>query len=211
MQLRPFLVTALSAAVLAATSAAQAQNTPIKFQLDWRFEGPAALFLTPAAKGYFKDARLDVTVDAGNGSGGTVTRVASGSYDMGLADVAALPGGMVLSTGGGAVLRPENRETLRQFGTVLYLRASPEDIYRRVRHDRTRPLLQVANPLERLRELYAQRDGLYRETAHFVIETGRPTVSTLVNMVMMQLEMAQSAVVAAPSTPGTEQPSDTAP
>ena len=46
---------------------------------------------------------------------------------------------------------------------------------------------------ERLRELYAQRDGLYRETAHYVIETGRPTVSTLVNMVMMQLEMAESA------------------
>jgi ABC-type nitrate/sulfonate/bicarbonate transport system substrate-binding protein len=47
---------------------------PVKFQLDWRFEGPAALFLTPAAKGYFKDAKLDVTIDAGNGSGGAVTR-----------------------------------------------------------------------------------------------------------------------------------------
>ncbi|CDS53884.1 Hydroxymethylpyrimidine ABC transporter, substrate-binding component [Polaromonas sp. CG9_12] len=90
MQLRPFLVTALSPAVLAATPAAQAQNTPIKFQLDWRFEGPSALFLTPAAKGYFKDAKLDVTIDAGNGSGGTVTRVASGAYDMGFADMAAL-------------------------------------------------------------------------------------------------------------------------
>ncbi|WP_448254040.1 ABC transporter substrate-binding protein [Ottowia oryzae] len=64
--------------------------TPIKFQLDWRFEGPAALFLHPAAKGYFKQAGLDVTVDAGNGSGGAVTRVASGSYDMGFADMAAL-------------------------------------------------------------------------------------------------------------------------
>ena len=69
---------------------AQAQNTPIKFQLDWRFEGPSALFLHPTAKGYFKDARLDVTVDAGNGSGGAVTRVASGTYDMGFADLAAL-------------------------------------------------------------------------------------------------------------------------
>ncbi len=118
-----------------------------------------------------------------------------------LTDVAAQPGGMVLSTGGGAVLRPENREALRHFGTVLYLRASPEDIFRRVRHDRTRPLLQVANPLERLRELYAQRDGLYRETAHFVIETGRPTVSTLVNMVMMQLEMAASAQGSGAHTP----------
>ncbi|MBC7605007.1 MAG: ABC transporter substrate-binding protein [Ramlibacter sp.] len=69
---------------------AQAQTTPIKFQLDWRFEGPAALFLTPVAKGYFKDAKLDVTVDAGNGSGGAVTRVASGAYDIGFADLAAL-------------------------------------------------------------------------------------------------------------------------
>ena len=66
------------------------RTTPIKFQLDWRFEGPAALFLVPVAKGYFKDEKLDVTVDAGNGSGGTVTRVASGAYDMGFADLAAL-------------------------------------------------------------------------------------------------------------------------
>ncbi len=80
--------TALAAA--AAFGSAQAQTTPIKFQLDWRFEGPSALFLVPAAKGYFKDAKLDVTVDAGNGSGGAVTRVASGTYDMGFADLAAL-------------------------------------------------------------------------------------------------------------------------
>jgi NitT/TauT family transport system substrate-binding protein len=69
---------------------AHAQETPIKFQLDWRFEGPAALFLVPAAKGYFKAEGLNVTIDAGNGSGGTVTRVASGTYDMGFADLAAL-------------------------------------------------------------------------------------------------------------------------
>lgn len=110
-----------------------------------------------------------------------------------LAEVAQEPGGLVLSTGGGAVLRPENREVLRQMGAVLYLRASPEEIFKRVKHDRTRPLLQGGNPLEKLRDLYAQRDRLYRETAHYVIETGRPTVSTLVNMIMMQLEMAASA------------------
>ena len=65
-------------------------ETPIKFQLDWRFEGPSALFLHPEAKGYFKQAGLDVSIDAGSGSGGTITRVASGSYDMGFADMAAL-------------------------------------------------------------------------------------------------------------------------
>jgi NitT/TauT family transport system substrate-binding protein len=90
MTKRLFLKLATALAATAAMGAAHAQNTPIKFQLDWRFEGPAALFLTPAAKGYFKDAKLDVVVDAGNGSGGTVTRVASGAYDMGFADLAAL-------------------------------------------------------------------------------------------------------------------------
>ena len=80
----------LVSAAVSAPDSLQAQTTPIKFQLDWRFEGPSALFLTPAAKGYFKDAKLDVSIDAGNGSGGTVTRVASGAYDMGLADLAAL-------------------------------------------------------------------------------------------------------------------------
>jgi NitT/TauT family transport system substrate-binding protein len=87
---RAFLKTTLALLFATTLTAAQAQTTPIKFQLDWRFEGPAALFLTPAAKGYFKDAKLDVVVDAGNGSGGTVTRVASGAYDMGFADLAAL-------------------------------------------------------------------------------------------------------------------------
>ena len=90
MTKRVFLQTTAALAAALALGSAHAQTTPIKFQLDWRFEGPAALFLTPAAKGYFKDAKLDVTVDAGNGSGGTVTRVASGAYDMGFADLAAL-------------------------------------------------------------------------------------------------------------------------
>jgi NitT/TauT family transport system substrate-binding protein len=89
MNKRHFIQTAAALATLAAMGAAQAQ-TPIKFQLDWRFEGPAALFLQPAAKGYFKAAGLDVTIDSGNGSGGTVTRVASGTYDIGFADMAAL-------------------------------------------------------------------------------------------------------------------------
>ena len=80
----------LTLAALLTSPAALAQETPIKFQLDWRFEGPAAMFLVPEAKGYYKAEKLAVTVDAGNGSGGTVTRVASGAYDMGFADLAAL-------------------------------------------------------------------------------------------------------------------------
>ncbi len=90
MTKRFFLKTTAMLAAVAAFGTAQAQTTPIKFQLDWRFEGPSALFLHPAAKGYFKDAKLDVTIDAGNGSGAAVTRVASGTYDLGFADLAAL-------------------------------------------------------------------------------------------------------------------------
>ena len=96
----------------------------------------------------------------------------------------------VLSTGGGSVLRAINRERLKERGRVVYLRSMPEEVYRRVRHDVNRPLLQVNDPLQRLRNLYEARDPLYRETAHFIIETGRPSVPTLVNMIVMQLELA---------------------
>ncbi len=102
----------------------------------------------------------------------------------------ALKAGAVLSTGGGAVLRLVNRQALRQSGQVVYLHSQPDDIIKRLRHDRNRPLLQVGDPLQRLRDLYAVRDPLYRETAHFVVETGRPSVATLVNMIVMQLELA---------------------
>lgn len=100
------------------------------------------------------------------------------------------PGNGVLATGGGAVLRAENRACLQQRTHVVYLHSSPEEVVRRVRHATNRPLLRVADPAARLRELYAVRDPLYREIAHFTIETGRPTVATLVNMIQMQLELA---------------------
>jgi NitT/TauT family transport system substrate-binding protein len=90
MNKRAFLLAAALSFAAGLAGPAHAQSTPIKFQLDWRFEGPAALFLTPAAKGFFKQAGLDVTIDVGNGSGGAVTRVASGAYEMGFADLAAL-------------------------------------------------------------------------------------------------------------------------
>ena len=98
----------------------------------------------------------------------------------------------VLSTGGGSVLRPANRENLRNAGKVVYLKSSPDELFRRLRHDMNRPLLQVADPMSRLRELFVARDPLYRETAHFVLETGRPSVATLVNMIVMQLELSGS-------------------
>ncbi len=96
----------------------------------------------------------------------------------------------VLATGGGVVLSSVNRECLHRHCHVVYLHAAPDDLYFRLRHDVKRPLLQVADPLGRLRELFAVRDPLYRETAHFVVQTGRPSMATLVNMIVMQLEMS---------------------
>ena len=82
------------------------------------------------------------------------------------------PFNCVLSTGGGAVLRQANRDCLRTSGQVVYLRSSPDEVFKRLRHDRNRPLLQVADPLQRLRDLYAERDPLYQQTAHFVVDSG---------------------------------------
>ena len=90
MFVRSTLIAAITAIGLLSSSLAQAQETKIKFQLDWRFEGPAALFLAAKAKGYFTQEKLDVTIDAGNGSGNAVNRVAAGAYEMGFADLAAL-------------------------------------------------------------------------------------------------------------------------
>lgn len=96
----------------------------------------------------------------------------------------------VLATGGGAVLRPSNRDALHSRGHVVYLRSTPDELLRRLRHDTQRPLLQVADPLARLRELYRERDPLYRRSAHFVVEAARPSAQALVGMVLMQLELA---------------------
>ncbi|HEV3106118.1 MAG TPA: shikimate kinase [Trinickia sp.] len=97
---------------------------------------------------------------------------------------------IVLATGGGAILRPENRALLHTRGLVIYLRANPHDLWLRTRKDKNRPLLQTEDPKAKLEALYDTRDPLYRECAHFVVETGRPSVNGLVNMVLMQLEMA---------------------
>ena len=111
--------------------------------------------------------------------------------------------GHVVATGGGAVLREPNRQALRDRTTVVYLRATPEDLARRLRHDTHRPLLQKEgnDPLRRLRALFQDRDPLYRRTAHFVIETGRPSVHSLVNMVLMQLELAGVVLAAVDRQP----------
>jgi len=78
---------------------------------------------------------------------------------------------LVVATGGGAVLATENRQCLRETGVVVYLHAPPEVLCERTRNDRNRPLLRVADPLARLRELYMQRDPIYRDAAHLVVDS----------------------------------------
>ena len=103
-----------------------------------------------------------------------------------LEDLTARPA-IVLATGGGAVLRPDNRQRLMARGLVIYLRAQPRDLYMRTRHDKGRPLLATADPLKRLEELFEQRDPLYREVADLVVDTGRQGVQVLVKQVLSTL------------------------
>jgi shikimate kinase len=94
---------------------------------------------------------------------------------------------IVLATGGGAVLSEQNRRLLASHGTVIYLRATANDLWRRTRHDKNRPLLQTGDPLERLQELLAQRDPLYREVADIIIDTGSQSLSNLASRIEQQL------------------------
>ena len=97
---------------------------------------------------------------------------------------------LVLATGGGAVLREANRDLLRERTKVIYLRVQPDELFRRLRHDTQRPLLQVDDPKTKLVDLFEQRDPIYQAAAHFVIETSRPRIPTMVTMIMSQLELA---------------------
>lgn len=94
--------------------------------------------------------------------------------------------GVVVATGGGAVLRQENRLRLHDTGWVVYLDVPPLQLYERTKHDRNRPLLQVEDPLGRLESLYTQRDPLYRETAHLVVNGGMLLATGIVNYLVKE-------------------------
>lgn len=94
--------------------------------------------------------------------------------------------GLVLATGGGVVINPENRRRLHDTGWVVYLNVPPRLLYERTRHDRNRPLLQVDDPLVRLEELYAVRDPLYRETAHIVIDGSHLVAAGIVQYLLRE-------------------------
>ena len=98
--------------------------------------------------------------------------------------------GLILATGGGSVLLPENRRALSERGTVVYLHANPIELWHRTKGGEGRPLLQNGEPKTILENLYALRDPLYREIADHIIETGKPSVNQLVNTLLMQLELA---------------------
>lgn len=97
---------------------------------------------------------------------------------------------LILATGGGAVLLPENRQFLSDRGTVIYLHANPIELWHRTKGGEGRPLLKNGDAKKILENLYAIRDPLYREIANYVIETGKPSVNQLVNTLIMQLELS---------------------
>lgn len=107
--------------------------------------------------------------------------------------------GIVLATGGGAVISKSNRQYLKSRGRVIYLRATPEDLWRRTRRDRNRPLLQTADPLGKLRLLHDQRDPLYREVADLIVDTGSQSVAHLISRIQQLL-----------MTSGSDRPQQTA-
>lgn len=100
---------------------------------------------------------------------------------------------IVLATGGGAVLNPENRKNLKAHGTVIYLRASVHDLWQRTRNDKHRPLLQGGDAKTKLEKLFAERDPLYREVASLIIDTGGQPVHQLVSHIEQKLKQASEA------------------
>ena len=94
---------------------------------------------------------------------------------------------IVLATGGGAVIAPENRECLKNNGVVIYLRASANDLWHRMRHDKQRPLLQNVDIRAKLEQLYAERHPLYMETATIVVDTGHQPATMVINQIEQSL------------------------
>lgn len=97
--------------------------------------------------------------------------------------------GIVLATGGGAILNEQSRRFLRERGTVIYLRASVSSLVQRTSHDRNRPLLQTGDPKAKFETLARERGPLYEQVAHIIIETGRPNVQAIVQTILSQLEL----------------------
>jgi 3-dehydroquinate synthase len=113
---------------------------------------------------------------------------------------------IVLATGGGAVLDASSRDHLKTRGTVVYLHASINHLLQRTSHDRNRPLLQTGDPRKRMEELARQREPLYREVAHIVVETGRPNVQWLTQAILAQLEKLPESGAVGPTDDDSKLP-----
>jgi shikimate kinase len=105
-----------------------------------------------------------------------------------IGELAARDDGLVLATGGGAVLSARTRALLGARGFTIYLHAKAHDLWVRTRHDRHRPLLDCDDPKGRIEALLGVRDPLYREVADLVVETGRPSVARLVELLVEQIQ-----------------------
>lgn len=97
---------------------------------------------------------------------------------------------IVLATGGGAIIKPENRQYLMSRGTTVYLYANLDTLLERTAKDRSRPLLQTDNPAEKLKALFQERDPLYRETADIIIDTANDSVRLAVKEIQEKLQTA---------------------
>ena len=95
---------------------------------------------------------------------------------------------IVLATGGGIIINEENRKLLKQKGTIIYLRATVNDLLHRTRHDKNRPLLQTTAPQAKLTELYNQRDPIYCEIANIVVESGNLSAHQMVKYLLQKLD-----------------------
>jgi shikimate kinase len=107
--------------------------------------------------------------------------------EAGLIDELTQRAGLVLATGGGAVLLPENRSKLRERGYVIFLRTGAAELWQRLKRDKVRPLLRTENPRQRIGELLAMREPLYREVAHLTMTSGRVPVDVRVTDIIGRL------------------------
>lgn len=94
---------------------------------------------------------------------------------------------LIVATGGGAVLRPENCAAMKAGGLIVYLRVAPRVLYERTRHDTNRPLLQVANPMMKIEELFTQRDPIYQDVSDLVITSAGGSVFQMVTHIEREL------------------------
>lgn len=106
---------------------------------------------------------------------------------------------VIYSVGGGTPVRPENRELLKKLGTVVYLRISPEKVYERLRGDTSRPLLQCANPLQKIRELMAQRNEAYESCADVIVDVDELDMESILGKIVRRVNRMKLLVINGPN------------